>query len=108
VSSAGTPPAAARALVRLLDFGATKDSPDSGHSSHRAEPWSRRNSPLGSSHDNHGAARTADSCGGSLLTLGYSLECFDVMLILLGSIRTVQGVRAGRAFRGSRPFRKRR
>jgi len=33
---------------------------------------------------------------------------YSVILILLGSIRLVQGIRAGRAFRGGRPFVRRR
>ena len=46
--------------------------------------------------------------GGSLLTLGYKLDSLGVILILLGSIRLVQGIRAGRAFRGGPPFVRRR
>lgn len=42
--------------------------------------------------------------GGTLLTLGYWLDGFGVILVLLGLIRTVQGSRAGRAFRGNRAF----
>ena len=44
------------------------------------------------------------SGGGTLLTLGHWLQGFGVILCLLGSIRAFQGIRAGRAFRGSRPF----
>ena len=50
----------------------------------------------------------ASGGGGTLLTLGYSLDGFGAILILLGSIRTFQGIRAGRAFRHGRPFLKRR
>jgi hypothetical protein len=46
--------------------------------------------------------------GGSLLTLAYKLNALGVILILLGSIRLVQGIRAGQAFRGGRPFVRRR
>ena len=46
----------------------------------------------------------ASGGGGTLLTLGYWLDGFGVILVLLGSIRTVQGSRAGRAFRGNRAF----
>jgi hypothetical protein len=46
--------------------------------------------------------------GGTLLTLGHSLEGFGVILIFLGSIRIFQGIRAGRAFRDGRPILKRR
>jgi len=48
----------------------------------------------------------ASGGGGTLLSLGYWLDGFGVILILLGSIRTAQGIRAGRAFRGNRPFQK--
>jgi len=50
----------------------------------------------------------ASGGGGNLLTLGYSLDGFGAILILLGSIRTFQGIREGRAFRDGRPFLKRR
>ncbi len=50
----------------------------------------------------------ASGGGGTLLALGYSLDGFGAILILLGSIRTFQGIRAGRAFRDGRPFLKRR
>ena len=50
----------------------------------------------------------ASGGGGTLLTLGYSLDGFGAILILLGSIRTFQGIREGRAFRDGRPFLKRR
>ncbi len=43
----------------------------------------------------------------SLLTLGYKLGGVGVILILLGSIRLIQAIRAGRAFRGARPFERR-
>jgi hypothetical protein len=46
--------------------------------------------------------------GGSLLTLGYKLNSLGIILILLGSIRLAQGMRAGRVFRGGRPFVRRR
>jgi hypothetical protein len=46
--------------------------------------------------------------GGSLLTLGYKRNSLGIILILLGSIRLVQAIRAGRAFRGGRPFVRRR
>lgn len=46
----------------------------------------------------------ASGGGGTLLTVGYSLNGFGVFLCLLGSIRTFQGSRAGRAFRGNRVF----
>ena len=36
---------------------------------------------------------------GSLLTLGYEFDSLGVILILLGSIRLVQGMKADRAFR---------
>jgi hypothetical protein len=49
----------------------------------------------------------ASGGGGTLLTLGYSLDGFGVFLCLLGSIRAFQGIRAGRAFRDGRPFLKR-
>jgi hypothetical protein len=49
----------------------------------------------------------ASGGNGILPTLGYSLDGFGAILILLGSIRTFQGIRAGRAFRGDRPFLKR-
>jgi hypothetical protein len=42
--------------------------------------------------------------GGSLLVAGYWLTSVGVIMILLGSIRYLQGVRAGRIFRGDRPF----
>jgi len=44
---------------------------------------------------------------GSLQLAGYWLMGVGVMMILLGSVRYVQGVRAGRVFRGDRPFVKR-
>jgi hypothetical protein len=50
----------------------------------------------------------ASGGGGTLLTMGYSLDGFGAILVLLGSIRTFQGSRAGRAFRDGRPFLKRR
>jgi hypothetical protein len=50
----------------------------------------------------------ASGGGGTLLTVAHWLEGFGVILFLLGSIRLVQGVRAGRAFRDGRPFLKRR
>jgi hypothetical protein len=46
----------------------------------------------------------ASGGGGILPTLGYSLDGLGAILILLGLIRAFQGTRAGRAFRGSRPF----
>jgi hypothetical protein len=46
----------------------------------------------------------ASGGGGTLLTLGYWLDGFGVILVLLGSIRTAQASRAGRAFRGNRAF----
>jgi hypothetical protein len=46
----------------------------------------------------------ASGGGGTLLTVGYSLDGFGVILCLLGSIRAFQGSRAGRAFRGNRAF----
>lgn len=49
----------------------------------------------------------ASGGGGILPTLGYSLDGLGAILILLGSIRTFQGSRAGRAFRGDRPFERR-
>jgi hypothetical protein len=55
-----------------------------------------------------GIAFMLASGGGALLTLGYSLDGFGAILILLGSIRTFQGIRAGRAFRDGRPYLKRR
>ena len=42
--------------------------------------------------------------GGTLLTVGYWLQGFGVILCLLGLIRAFQGIRAGRAFRDNRPF----
>jgi hypothetical protein len=50
----------------------------------------------------------ASGGGGSLLTLGYKLNSLGVILILLGSIRLIQGMKAGRAFRGGRPLVRRR
>ena len=50
----------------------------------------------------------ASGGSGTLLTVGYSLDGLGVILCLLGLIRAFQGIRAGRAFRGSRPFLKRR
>jgi hypothetical protein len=55
-----------------------------------------------------GIAFMLASGGGTLLALGYSLDGFGATLILLGSIRTFQGIRAGQAFRDGRPFLKRR
>ena len=49
----------------------------------------------------------ASGGGGTLLTMGYSLDGFGVFLCLLGSIRAFQGIKAGRAFRDGRPFLKR-
>jgi hypothetical protein len=46
----------------------------------------------------------ASDGGGTLLTVGYWLQGFGVIVILLGSIRMVQGTRSGRAFRDGRPF----
>ena len=46
----------------------------------------------------------ASGGGGTLLTVGHWLQGFGVILCLLGSIRAVQGIRAGRAFRGNRPY----
>ena len=46
----------------------------------------------------------ASGGGGTLLTLGYWLDGFGAILVLLGSIRTFQGSRAGRSFRGNRAF----
>lgn len=46
----------------------------------------------------------ASGGGGILPTLGYSLDGLGIILCLLGSIRTFQGIRAGRAFRDGRPF----
>ena len=46
----------------------------------------------------------ASGGGGTLLTLGHSLDGFGVFLCLLGSIRAFQGIRAGRAFRGNRLY----
>lgn len=46
----------------------------------------------------------ASDGGGTLLTVGYWLQGFGVIVILLGSIRLVQGIRSGRAFRDGRPF----
>ena len=48
----------------------------------------------------------ASGGGGTLLTMGYSLDGFGVILCLLGSIRAFQGISAGRAFRGNRPYQK--
>jgi hypothetical protein len=53
-----------------------------------------------------GIAFMLASGGGTLLALGYWLDGFGAILLLLGSIRTFQGIRAGRAFRGSAPFQK--
>jgi hypothetical protein len=50
----------------------------------------------------------ASGGGGTILTLGHWLQGFGVILCLLGSIRAFQGIRAGRAFRGNRPYLKRR
>jgi hypothetical protein len=44
---------------------------------------------------------------GSLLTIAYWLMCVGVVLLLPGSIRYIQGIYAGRRFRGDRPFVKR-
>lgn len=46
----------------------------------------------------------ASGGGGTLLTVGYSLDGLGVILCILGSIRAFQGSRAGRAFRDGRPF----
>jgi hypothetical protein len=46
----------------------------------------------------------ASGGGGILPTLGYALDGLGIILCLLGSIRTFQGIRAGRAFRDGRPF----
>lgn len=46
----------------------------------------------------------ASGGNGSLRALGYTLDYIGIPLILLGSIRYFQGIRAGRAFRGDRPF----
>jgi hypothetical protein len=51
-----------------------------------------------------GIAFMLASGGGTLLALGYWLDGFGAILVLLGSIRTFQGSRAGRAFRGNRAF----
>ncbi len=49
----------------------------------------------------------ASGGSGSLLMLGYKLIGLGIILILLGSIRYLQGIRAGRAFRGDRAFERR-
>ena len=45
---------------------------------------------------------------GSLPLIGYSLMGLGVLLVVLGSMRYIQGSKAGRRFRGDRPFVKRR
>ena len=49
----------------------------------------------------------ASGGSGSLLMLAYKLDGLGIILILLGSIRLTQGIRAGRAFPGDRPFERR-
>jgi hypothetical protein len=44
---------------------------------------------------------------GSVLTIAYWLMFVGVLLVSAGSIRYIQGVYAGRRFRGDRPFVKR-
>jgi hypothetical protein len=46
----------------------------------------------------------ASGGGGALPTLGYWLGGLGAILMLLGSIRTFQGIKAGRAFRDGRPY----
>jgi hypothetical protein len=44
---------------------------------------------------------------GAAVSVGYWMMAAGVLLIITGSIRYVQGVYAGRRFRGDRPFAKR-
>lgn len=46
----------------------------------------------------------ASGGNGSILSLGYKFVGIGIALILLASIRVIQGIKAGRAFRGKRPF----